>query len=83
MFPQEVLGVVEARISGKSGTGSDPERESGTGSVTLKERRVGVLTKKTPVAPRTRQMMMAGPQSAAEQQHLHPIGKVNDELVLK
>ncbi len=68
---------MEARISGKSGQGR------GSGSVMLKEKRVGVLTKKTPAAPRTRQMMMAGPLSAAEQQLLHPIGSVNDELLLK
>lgn len=81
MFPQPVLGVVEAMISGKSGKGSGPER--GRGSVKLKEKRVGVPTKKTPAAPRTRQMTMAGPQSAAERPLLHPIGLVNDELVLK
>lgn len=64
--PREVLGVVEVMIRRRSG----PE----SGSVMLKEKRVGALTKKTLVAQRMRRMMMAGPLSAAEQQPLHPFG---------
>lgn len=64
---KEVLGVVEAMIRGRSGTGSVPERETGSASVKLMEKGAGVLTKKTLIAPRMRQMMMAGPLSAAEQ----------------
>lgn len=78
LFPQEVLGVVEAMRRGWSGKGSHPERGKGSASVMLTEKRVGVVTKMPLVAPRTRQMMMAGPLSAAEQQPLHPIGPVND-----
>lgn len=66
MSPREVLGVVEVMIRGRSG----PE----SGSVMLKEKRVGALTKKSLVAQRMRRMMMAGPLSAAEQQPLHPFG---------
>lgn len=69
------LGVVEAMRGGRNGTGSGPER--GSASVTLMEKGAGVLTKKTLVAPRTRQMMTAGPLSAAEQQPVHPLGSVN------
>lgn len=74
IMKKEVLGVVEATIRGRSGRGSVPERETGSVSVTLMETRLGVLTKKTLVAPRTRQMMMAGPLSAAEQHPLHQMG---------
>lgn len=52
-----------------------PER--GSVSVKLTEKRVGVPTKKTLVAPRTRRTMTAGPLSAAEQQSLQSIGCVN------
>lgn len=65
-----VHGVVEVMI-GERSQGNDPEKKSGSGIVTLvmlKEKRVGALTKKTLVAPRTRQMMTAGPPSAAEQE---------------
>lgn len=67
----EALGVVEVRKDEKSATGSNPERRKG--SERLTEKGVGALTRKTFVAPRTRQMMMAGPLSAARQQPLHPI----------
>lgn len=75
---REAPGAVEV-ISGKNGTGTS----QGSVTVTLREIGPGVLTKKTLVALRTRQMMMAGLLSAAESQRLHPIGSVNDELVLK
>lgn len=67
----KVLGVVEAMIRGRSEKESGQER--GTGSVRVREKRVGALTKKTLVVPRTRQMMMDGPLSAAKQQILHPV----------
>lgn len=70
LSPREVLGVVEVMIRGRSGPGS------GSGSVMLKEKRVGALTKKSLVAQRMRLMMMAGPLSAAEQQPLHPFGSL-------
>lgn len=63
----KVLGVVEAMIRGRSEKESGQERETGSASVMLMEKRVGAPTEKTLVAPRTRQMMMAGPLSAAEQ----------------
>lgn len=62
------LGVVEAMISVRSETGNGPERETEIRGVNLRERRVGAATKKALVAPRTRQTMMAGPLSAAEDQ---------------
>lgn len=68
LSPQEALGAVEVTIRGRSGP------ESGTGSVMRMETGLGVRTKKTLVAPRMRQMMTAGPLSAAEQQPLHPVG---------
>lgn len=71
MFPQEVLGVAEVMTRRRKGI--VPER----GSVKLTEKRVGVPTKKTLVAPRTRRTMTAGPLSAAEQQSLQSIGCVN------
>lgn len=67
----EVLGVVEVMTRGRKRI--VPER----GSVKLTEKRAGVPTKKTLVAPRMRQMMMAGPLSAVEQQSLQSIGCVN------
>uniref|UniRef100_A0AAX7SK01 Eukaryotic translation initiation factor 3 subunit A n=1 Tax=Astatotilapia calliptera TaxID=8154 RepID=A0AAX7SK01_ASTCA len=63
-----VLGVVEVRINVRSATGTETENRDGTVIVTLMERRAGVLTKKTFAAPKTRQMMMAGPPFAAEPQ---------------
>lgn len=63
------LGVVEAMISVRSEIGNGPEREREIGSVIPRERRVGAPTKKTLVAPRTRQTMTAGPPSAAK----HPL----------
>lgn len=71
---QEAPGAVEVRRRGRSGTGSGPESGSGTGSAMPKEIGLGVQTKKTLVAQRMRQMMTAGPLSAAEQQPLHPVG---------
>lgn len=57
--------------------------ETGTKSVNvmLMEKRVGVLTKKTPDAQRTRQMMMAGLLSAAEQQPLHLFGLLAEKII--
>lgn len=77
----KVLGVVEAKIRGRSEKESGQER--GSVSVRVKEKRVGAPTEKTLVVPRTRQMMMAGPLSAAKQQILHPVSLVNDQLVWK
>lgn len=68
MFHQEDLGAVEGRTSEKSETESDQERGSGRGTVMATAKRVGALTKITLVAQRTKQMTMAGPLSAAEQQ---------------
>lgn len=59
---------MEVRINVRSATGTETENRDGTVIVTLMERRVGVLTKKTFAAPKTRQMMMAGPPFAAEPQ---------------
>ena len=64
ILKKEALGVVEVMISGRSRTG----RGLGKGSVTVREKRVGVVNKKTLDAPRMRPMMMAGPLSDAEQQ---------------
>jgi len=64
---REVLGVVEGMISARSRTEpNDPESGRGNVTVMLMEKRGGALTKTTLVAPRTKQMMMAGPLSVAE-----------------
>lgn len=63
------LGVAQVMISVRSETGNGQERKTEIRAVNLKERRAGAPTKKTLVAPRTRQTMMAGPLSAAE----HPL----------
>ncbi|KAG7229963.1 hypothetical protein INR49_009683 [Caranx melampygus] len=76
------LGVEEVMISERSATGTGPETGTGNATVRVKERRVGVLTERYLVAPRTRQMMTAGPPSAAEQQPPHLIGSDDDKLVL-
>jgi len=60
----EPPGVVEVRIRGKS--------SPGTGTVMQMEIKVGVGTK-TFVAQKTRQMMTAGPPSAAEHPIPHPL----------
>lgn len=59
---------MEVRIRGKSGPG--------TGSVMQMEIKVGVVTKTTFVAQKMRQMMTAGPPSAAEHQLPHPFGLI-------
>lgn len=68
MFPQGALGAEEVRTSERSATGTGPESGTGNATARVKERRVGVLTERCLVAPRTRRMMTAGPPSAAEQQ---------------
>ena len=72
---------MEVRIRRRSGTGTAQETGRGNATVRPKEKRVGVLTKRSPVAPRTRRMMMAGPLSAAEHHPLHLIGPDDDLLV--
>lgn len=70
LFLQEVLGVVEVMIRGRSRT----ERDPGTGTMSMIQTaiRLGVRTRKTLVAQRMRPMMTAGPLSAAE---LRPLQK--------
>lgn len=75
---EEALGVVEATIRGRRGTGTVPEMNKS--KVTLTETGVGALTKTTLVVPRMRRMMTAGPLFAAEQLFLHLFGS-NDKLV--
>lgn len=62
--------VVLVMIRGKNGL----EKESV--SAMLMEKEVGALTEKTLDAQRTRQMMMAGLLSAAEQHHQHLYGSL-------
>lgn len=80
ILTREALGVVEVKRSGWRGRGTGPETRSVT--VIPMETRAGVLTdeKKTLVAPRMRQMMMAGPLCAAEEK---TFASVNDEYILK
>lgn len=64
MFFHKGLGVVEAMIRGRRGTGILPER--GTGTTMQMEKKDGTLIKKPLVVPRMRRMTMVGPLSAAE-----------------
>lgn len=69
MSLQDQLGVVQGRTSEKSARESS--QGSGRGNVKAKAKRPGALTKITLVAQRMKQMTMAGPLSAAEQQLAH------------
>lgn len=68
-------------MEGRTSEKSDQERGKGRGTVKETVKRAGAPTKIILVAQRTKQTMMAGPLSAAEQQH-HLIWLIRNSSLL-